>query len=711
MRRRLLLGIAMAIALSVDLPACAREPGIYSPVRVARPPTIDGVLDDLCWTGMQQAASFQKGSGVPTDPRTMTIVCFDDSYLYVGVECFEPNPAELRKRARTETEGVFLDDCVEVFMRPRLHHTLYYHFVVNCAGVTYDAIGPGEDGGWTCDWRAKTRVREDGWSVEIAIPLTVVGIGRSESLSLVGLSVCRVRPRVSLETSCWPFGGWFHDPAGHLLFTDYADFLRRELLPEWVVLRNGIQRFLSGVPQDKSATQLQRLLAAADTDFTSTLTKEPILPNDIVRLSEYMKELPAEMGVLKRTTVCQKFFADLERRLALPSMLSEVEARTRRAEAAFVLEDSRFACFKGVQAGVADDTAENGRVARIAVDAPPFFQCSCNLLGEFTRPLLPGLTYDLYLRVKARKSNSEGTAFRYGVYDNHNRRYICPDVRPTLVDVPDNEWRTYHVGTLPVLPGAMAYVGPSANTSAVAAVAVDHFFLVPVAGPDAELSRQTQVPNGAVIPFFFHHASYALAALQFDNAVDLGVQFRVYRHSATNADSGNGYTGFVLDYSLPEGHWYRVALPVPPTVDAGQGIRPNLSLPWHVGLCQEVRSLNVVEKAAGYWVGKVSLREFAPRDWTGTVWLVMVQQNAPYTWTGLLRLPAGSGAVPRDIRMRRVPDEWSGFSQDAIDQIMLQVRQARFGLFCERLSQIVAPRAPAWRSWWTRLRKATGLGR
>lgn len=317
MNRWLSLLATWAVTVPAVLAAAAQEPDLYRPLRTATAPTIDGKLDDPCWRDARRTEGFVTADGAPVTPRTTAMVCYDDAWLYVGVECLEPNPADLRRNARTEFDGVFLDDCVELFLRPRFQRPSYYQFVVNCAGVAYDALG--SDGGWASGWQTRTQIGPDRWTAEMAIPFAAVEFGRSESISLVGMSLCRTRPRGNtLETSCWPVGGWYHNPAGHLLFSDYAEFIRRELLPEWTALRDSTQQLLAGAAQDETAGQVRQRLVATDRDFRASLAKNPIRAEDVNRLCLLLKTVPAEISAAKRRIRSAGMFAGLERKLTVP---------------------------------------------------------------------------------------------------------------------------------------------------------------------------------------------------------------------------------------------------------------------------------------------------------------------------------------------------------------------------------------------------------
>lgn len=143
--------------------------------RVTTPPVLDGRLDDAAWSVGKSTHAFTQRSphdGAPATERTIVRVVYDDTAVYVGIDCPQthaPVVALLSRRDRS-TES----DSVTVGLDPQGEGRTGLSFSVNAAGVLVD-------GKWTDDttfssdfdeiWEAKTAVRRDGWSAEIRLPL------------------------------------------------------------------------------------------------------------------------------------------------------------------------------------------------------------------------------------------------------------------------------------------------------------------------------------------------------------------------------------------------------------------------------------------------------------------------------------------------------------------------------------------------------------
>ena len=68
-----------------------------APVKVTRPPVLDGKLDDPCWREAVLLPRFTH-RGRPANSETYAYVCYDDQHLYVGVHCGEPLVAQMRRK-------------------------------------------------------------------------------------------------------------------------------------------------------------------------------------------------------------------------------------------------------------------------------------------------------------------------------------------------------------------------------------------------------------------------------------------------------------------------------------------------------------------------------------------------------------------------------------------------------------------------------------
>lgn len=112
----------------------------YTAYRVARPPRIDGKLDQPCWLAAPRSSRFvDLITGQPTIHDTRAAVLWDDESLYVAFWVEEPClAATLTER----DDPVWKENDVEVFIAGR---DAYYEFEINPLGTIYEALFVWED--------------------------------------------------------------------------------------------------------------------------------------------------------------------------------------------------------------------------------------------------------------------------------------------------------------------------------------------------------------------------------------------------------------------------------------------------------------------------------------------------------------------------------------------------------------------------------------
>ena len=157
--------------------------------RTATPLTIDGRLDEPAWRAVAWSEPFIDIDGVQK-PRfaTRMKMLWDDEYLYVGADLEEPGLwATLTERDSI----IFQDHDFEVFIDPDGDTHAYYELEINALNTVWDLmlVKPYRDGGPAIHaWDVaglKTAVhlrgtlndpgdRDEGWSVEIAMPWSIL---------------------------------------------------------------------------------------------------------------------------------------------------------------------------------------------------------------------------------------------------------------------------------------------------------------------------------------------------------------------------------------------------------------------------------------------------------------------------------------------------------------------------------------------------------
>ena len=166
------------------LPFAPRKAICY---RTAVPPVIDGRLDDASWQAASWSEPFVDIEGdLRARPSLMTRMkmLWDDNYLYVAADLEEP---DLWGTLTERDAVIYHDNDFELFIDPDGDTHEYYELEINALNTVWDLmlIRPYRDGGPAINgWDIaglKTGVdvrgtlnrpgdKDDGWSVEIAMP-------------------------------------------------------------------------------------------------------------------------------------------------------------------------------------------------------------------------------------------------------------------------------------------------------------------------------------------------------------------------------------------------------------------------------------------------------------------------------------------------------------------------------------------------------------
>ena len=169
------LAAALLLALTID--------ATPSPV------VLDGVLDDAAWTHATKFDKFYEyvSSDASTPPVVATTawVTYDDRFLYVGVECADPEPSKIRApyidRDRVHGDQDFVALVLDTTNEGRTAIQLR----VNPRGVQGDAVNndASRTEHFTPDffYDAVSRIHDKGWSMEMRVPLSTLRYPKTET--------------------------------------------------------------------------------------------------------------------------------------------------------------------------------------------------------------------------------------------------------------------------------------------------------------------------------------------------------------------------------------------------------------------------------------------------------------------------------------------------------------------------------------------------
>lgn len=186
-------------------------------------PQIDGDLTDAAWQHAAVADAFRlAGSREPSKQLTTARVIYDDKYLYVSFLCQEDRIGALQKQtAERDAMTIFHDDVVELFLSPVGDAGRFWHIAINPLNTQWDAFmtaNPKDN----LEWQSATKIGENAWTVEIAIPFAGLETHRAFEGQTWRVNLTRQRKPQSENSSWNSVEDGFQNPQGFGAWSFYA---------------------------------------------------------------------------------------------------------------------------------------------------------------------------------------------------------------------------------------------------------------------------------------------------------------------------------------------------------------------------------------------------------------------------------------------------------------------------------------------------------
>jgi hypothetical protein len=251
-------GDPKASATPLDPPANAKvakgapvlPPEKSQPVKLpsfAKPPVIDGKLDDEVWKNAIVLKDFyqvQPGDNIAPSKPTEVLLGFDPRFLYVAFHCYD-EPDKVRANI-PKRDDIWNDDYVGILFDTFNDKRKAYEFDFNPLGIQADGIwtdGQGEDFSLDIVVESKGLVTSDGYTIEVAIPFKSIRyVGGKDALW--GVHFWRRIKRFNNELDMWmplsrDISSWLAQ-AGHLTgFEGLSAERTLELIPSLTLSETG----------------------------------------------------------------------------------------------------------------------------------------------------------------------------------------------------------------------------------------------------------------------------------------------------------------------------------------------------------------------------------------------------------------------------------------------------------------------------------------
>ena len=169
--------------------------------RISSPITVDGDLSDPGWreaTVIDVFYEINPGDNIPPPVKTVGRIGYDDRYFYVSFKCDDPDVSKIRAPF-VDRDGINDDqDYVGVLLDVENQHHSAIDYWIGPTGIQADSVFNegtfNEDFGPDYFWQSAGRIGSDGWTAEVAIPLSSIRYSEADPQDWA-LTLYRIYPR------------------------------------------------------------------------------------------------------------------------------------------------------------------------------------------------------------------------------------------------------------------------------------------------------------------------------------------------------------------------------------------------------------------------------------------------------------------------------------------------------------------------------------
>ncbi len=192
--------------------------------RGPRAPQLIGDLSSPQWQDAASTTAFLDGSsGAPSEIRTEMLALLAEGCLYFGFRCSEPEIPGMKLTVLEDSSALlWTDDGFELFIDVEGHARRYFHLMANAKGLCH-CVEQGQVKGaaQTPNARARSSILEAGYTLEIALPLSELGLDSDPGGKTIwGFNAVRNRHSTPRRSTFSFTNAGNHEPTrfGHLRF-------------------------------------------------------------------------------------------------------------------------------------------------------------------------------------------------------------------------------------------------------------------------------------------------------------------------------------------------------------------------------------------------------------------------------------------------------------------------------------------------------------
>jgi len=166
---------------------------------------IDAEISAREWQAAPVVADFTARNpveGAAPSQRTEVRILYDAHRLYLAFICYDTEPDGIVYRVSTRDSWMLQSDKVQVDIDPYHDRRNAFHFIVTVANAQVDTYGM--DINWDGVWDSATRITDEGWIAEIAIPFSILRFEPQEE-HVFGINFGRTiqRTKEDLNWQAW----------------------------------------------------------------------------------------------------------------------------------------------------------------------------------------------------------------------------------------------------------------------------------------------------------------------------------------------------------------------------------------------------------------------------------------------------------------------------------------------------------------------------
>ncbi|MFO7890107.1 MAG: DUF5916 domain-containing protein [bacterium] len=215
---------------------CAKDP--LQPLKIAEAPEIDGLLDDAVWQNAPSQTEFTTwypDFGKPLSQDTRVWYAYDRENIYFAFRCYDSEPDKI-KSSVSARDKIRSDDWICLNIDTFNDQQSLYAFYVNPQGIQEDsrAIGANEDISMDFVWYSRGRIDEQGYTVEVRIPLKSIRYTKDEPVTM-GIIFERRISRTSEQATYPPLdpdqGANFNTQMQPIIYNGLKKYSLVEILP------------------------------------------------------------------------------------------------------------------------------------------------------------------------------------------------------------------------------------------------------------------------------------------------------------------------------------------------------------------------------------------------------------------------------------------------------------------------------------------------